>query len=98
MLVSLILCVLTLFRRHKETPKLDKIIKIFLYANVINLLVGLICHFTYLIIHTEEYGFSYLSFYHQTDEFFWLKITLAILFYLIPVRLLIIAARIKKID
>lgn len=94
LLVFPILCALVLFRRHKETPKLDKIIKIFLYASIANFMVGLIYHFTYLIIRTEGYGLNYLSFYYRTDDFFWLKITLSTLFYLIPAVLLFLVVKI----
>ena len=92
-LVIPVLCVLALFRRHKKTPILDKGIRIFLYVNAVNLLVNLLYHFEYIFIHTEEYGFSYLTFYYETDEFFWLKIIFSIAFYVIPAVLFFIAAR-----
>ena len=96
-----VLIILTLFRIKKETPRLDRVVRIIFYLCAVILSLSFIIHIGYLLVDFNTNKNSILSFlYYQDyfdDNYFWINIIiLNILYYLIPAVLFFVSARLLK--
>ena len=87
-----ILFVLSFFRRKQSTPKLDKAIKYFLYTGVAVMLFALMYNFTYSFTQVPELVSSAL----KEDKYFFLKIALSLLVYIVPGALFYITSKLTE--